>query len=884
MKLHDVPRSRSRSLPSPQRRAHAHLPHMPTTPSIASSIAPSPSPSPVAPGTSGPLALPPRRDAKTRVPSIGLEAFATLLGTMPALAARSDDVRYVEITSERRLASPEHVLVGAEVTFKDGAQKLYVVPVVVGPQGRLTDGMTSSAFKGELLDAVARGETFELAKPNARREPRRRPTVPRGFVGAQLTKARTRSEKRIGLAGDPHVDAASLARAIYDREPDNPFSPLVEKGYTTRERYEYVVEQAQKLSPKNADALVVEFFKQVLRTRESHPESVRAFHAALATRPKFGPVFYGYAQFIGVPEGKSEATFDDLTKALDVIQGKRAAAGALTSMVRAPDSEGLGFSDVELLPFFLSPKKDGGYDITEHAEVDPALGGNPAFERFMKEAVERGICVTADLVANHVSNEHPWVKALLAGDESMLSRFVVWDDAVKIGERKVDDKIFNVFLHTQGKNAGKISHVWQIFPDNNPDTFIKAEVGDKTHNIYASFMNPYQWDVNAADPAVLGYYLKALGRFANLGQMGTRMDAIIHMGKKPGTFNINLPESQAFMALAKAFAAHVAPGNTFLPEANLPWKEAREGWLDPQRSFDGVVENTAGDCIISFDVHRAIRDSLLKKDKGAWMRAQAALGELPPNKSLLVYLGLHDETLIEDPKLRESLVARGFHDFAGRGVGDSPAALLDGDANRLAMAHVLLYSSKGHPAVYYRTIVGPPNNSAYYESKMQERLDAQYQAGEAPDVAKARDTRDLDRGPVTRADYDRALATGYKPAITIRALNALRKDNAAVRTNHVTEVKNPDAGVVSVARCPTTGTDKPLLQVINLKGEATTVTFQAADLKEQLGWAKLDAGAVDLLQSQMTGKQCRIALDVDGEDVKVELPAYGAMYLQLREE
>ena len=48
----------------------------------------------------------------------------------------------------------------------------------------------------------------------------------------------------------------------------------------------------------------------------------------------------------------------------------------------------------------------------------------------------------------------------------------------------------------------------------------------------------------------------------NLGQMGTRMDAIIHMGKKAGTFNINNPESQAFMALTKAFASHVAPGLT----------------------------------------------------------------------------------------------------------------------------------------------------------------------------------------------------------------------------------------------------------------------------------------------------------------------------------
>src|SRR5207253_6058868 len=117
----------------------------------------------------------------------------------------------------------------------------------------------------------------------------------------------------------------------------------------------------------------------------------------------------------------------------------------------------------------------------------------------------------------------------------------------------------------------------------------------------------------------------------------------------------NNPEAQAFMARAKSCASHWVPGNTSLHEANLPWDEAERDWLSPERVFDGKTENTAGDVLISFDVHRAIWDSLLKSDKHAWMNAQAELGDLPANKSLLVYLGLHDETLIDDPKMREEL-------------------------------------------------------------------------------------------------------------------------------------------------------------------------------------------------------------------------------------
>ena len=93
---------------------------------------------------------------------------------------------------------------------------------------------------------------------------------------------------------------------------------------------------------------------------------------------------------------------------------------------------------------------------------------------------------------------------------------------------------------------------------------------------------------------------------------------------------------------------------------------------------------------------------------------------LPPIPAISGAAVSHDETLIDDPALRKQLIAKGASDFAGRGVGDSPAALLDHDADRLAMAHVLLYSSKGHPAVYYRTLVGASNNVEYFDGNYSE--------------------------------------------------------------------------------------------------------------------------------------------------------------------
>ncbi|HEY6840747.1 MAG TPA: alpha-amylase family glycosyl hydrolase, partial [Chthoniobacterales bacterium] len=69
---------------------------------------------------------------------------------------------------------------------------------------------------------------------------------------------------------------------------------------------------------------------------------------------------------------------------------------------------GLGVTCIWLLPFFTSPDRDDGYDVTDYLSVDPALGDFGDFVAFMDEARNRGIRVIIDLVVNHTSNRHPW--------------------------------------------------------------------------------------------------------------------------------------------------------------------------------------------------------------------------------------------------------------------------------------------------------------------------------------------------------------------------------------------------------------------------------------------------------------------------------------------
>lgn len=815
-----------------------------------------------------------------------------LAGLVPALAKHLSEqswfssdkpIASIDIASVRQFPSSEKkeklMLLGVDVCFAEGAEERWLAPVLLDEKNAIADAFGSQALKDAVFAASAKGENFEAdAKAPRRLAPQSdaaKSNKPGWFDNHIKSAQKPQKFEQANIsttAASAKQEAGALERAINGIE-NNKWSALIKNGYTSPARFKHVAALTKKLSPENSDALLVTFFHNVLKTRETQPAAIQEFQKAIAARPKFSPVFYGYTQFMGVPDEKSEGTFDDLSSFLDVIQGPEAET--------AGSKRGLGFNEIELLPFFASPQSDGGYDISDHKKADAQLGGDEAHARFMANVVKRKLKVTSDIVANHVSNEHPWVHALQAGDESMLSRFVVWDDAVKAGERPIDGIMHNVFLHMKGENAGKLSHVKQIFPDNNPDTMIVAEVNGKKHNIYASYMNPDQWDVNVTNPDVLSYFLETIGHFANLGQMGTRVDAPLRIGKRPGTYNVNLPEAQTFAYLIKAFTSHVAPGSTVLPEITLPWNKANEQWLAPEADFDGTTENIAGDALIGFLVHHDMWDSLLKFDKTAWIKGQAALGELPDKNSLLAYLGLHDETRIVDPALLERLKQEGATEFAGRGVGESTAELLGNNPDRLAMAHVLLYASKGHPAVYYRTLVGASSDKKFFQTKVLERLGSQKAAGLDPNPQKAMDARDLDRGPIKRADYEYALSEGFKPAITVRALNSLWNKHGAVRTNAIEEVRNPDIGVMSLARKATDSDDPPLLQLINITGERKTVELDLKDIEHQLGWSMSKPEQLfDLLRGEIEDRKAEVAFRIEAGKLKIELAPYEALYLQ----
>ena len=71
----------------------------------------------------------------------------------------------------------------------------------------------------------------------------------------------------------------------------------------------------------------------------------------------------------------------------------------------------LGVTCLWLLPFYPSPLRDDGYDISNYRGVHPGYGTRKDFRLFVREAHRRGIRVVTELVINHTSDQHPWFQA-----------------------------------------------------------------------------------------------------------------------------------------------------------------------------------------------------------------------------------------------------------------------------------------------------------------------------------------------------------------------------------------------------------------------------------------------------------------------------------------
>lgn len=158
----------------------------------------------------------------------------------------------------------------------------------------------------------------------------------------------------------------------------------------------------------------------------------------------------------------------------------------------------LGVDAIWLSPFYPTPDKDFGYDVSDHCAVDPRFGTLADFDRLAAEAHARGIKVVLDLVLNHTSDQHPWFIESRASRQNPKRDWYIWRSP------KAGGKPPNNWVSLFGGSA------WEL----------DAATGE----MYLHLFCKEQPDVNWRNPAVRQAQLEVARFWLRRGVDGFRLD------------------------------------------------------------------------------------------------------------------------------------------------------------------------------------------------------------------------------------------------------------------------------------------------------------------------------------------------------------------------
>ncbi len=175
--------------------------------------------------------------------------------------------------------------------------------------------------------------------------------------------------------------------------------------------------------------------------------------------------------------------------------------GDLSGIVlRLPYIASLGVDAIWISPFFTSPMKDFGYDVSDYCDVDPMFGTLSDFDALVETAHQLGLRVMIDLVLSHTSDQHAWFKQSRKSRDNPRADWYVW------AEPKPDGTPPNNWLSIFGGSA------WHW--DGRREQYY-------LHNFLAS-----QPDLNLHSPAVQEALLDVARFWLDRGVDGFRLDTI----------------------------------------------------------------------------------------------------------------------------------------------------------------------------------------------------------------------------------------------------------------------------------------------------------------------------------------------------------------------
>jgi maltose alpha-D-glucosyltransferase / alpha-amylase len=340
----------------------------------------------------------------------------------------------------------------------------------------------------------------------------------------------------------------------------------------------------------------------------------------------------------------------------------------------------LGVNTVWVMPFYPSPLRDDGYDVSDYEEVLPAYGTREDVKAFIDAAHERGLRVVTELIVNHTSDQHPWFQAARRAPRGSPKRdYYVWTDDP------------NTYAGTR-----------IIFTDTETSNWAWDEVAQQ-HYWHRFFS--HQPDLNFDNPHVLRAVLRTMHFWLDMGVDGFRLDAIPYLVEREGTSNENNPETHAIIKQIRADLDKHYTGKLLLAEANM--------WPEDVRQYFGDSD----ECHMAyhFPMMPRLYMSIAMEDRYPLVEIMSQTPAIPPNCQWAIFLRNHDELTLEMVTDRERdymyrIFANDPRMRVNVGIRRRLAPLLENDRAKIELITFLLMTMPGAPILYYGDEIGMGDN------------------------------------------------------------------------------------------------------------------------------------------------------------------------------
>ena len=339
----------------------------------------------------------------------------------------------------------------------------------------------------------------------------------------------------------------------------------------------------------------------------------------------------------------------------------------------------LGVTCLWLMPFYPSPSRDDGYDVSDFYGVDPRLGSHGDVVEVIRTARDRGMRVIIDLVVNHTSDQHRWFREARKSVDNPFRDFYVWS---KEKPAETGETVF----------PGEESSMW--------------ELDEKTGEYFLHSFYRHQPDLNIGNPTVRDEIAKTIGFWLQMGVSGFRVDAVPYLIEAPK--GVELGDPHELMRDLRRFLQRRSSEAVLLGEVNLPYRE--------QLDFFGGRDGSELTMQFDFVGMQALYLSLARRDPAPLIRALTDRPVIATESQWANFVRNHDELTLD--KLTEAEREEVFEAFApdesqriyGRGITRRLPTMLEGDPRRIRMVYSLLFSLPGTPVLFYGEEIGMGEN------------------------------------------------------------------------------------------------------------------------------------------------------------------------------